>query len=1085
MSIASTTVIPPQRSVPDLAAAPGIAGEAAVVSHTVDGLIRAIQRSFPSQRRPRATYRVQFNREFTFRQATELVPYWSSLGVSDLYASPYLKSVRGSTHGYDIVDHSTLNPDLGTGADFDSFVSVLHAHEMGHILDFVPNHMGVGTDENAWWQDVLENGPGSPYASFFDIDWDPLKSDLQCKVLLPVLGEQYGHVLESGQLSLEFQDGAFSLRYFNRRFPVAPKSFAMVLRHRMDELAAKMPPGDPHFLEYQSIQTALTHLPPRTETDPVKLDERSREKEVVKRRLQRLCEECSPLGGWIQENVEIFNGRVGDPKSFDLLDGLLDEQAFRLSFWRVAADEINYRRFFDVNELAAVCMERPAVFESAHAFVFQLLEQGQLEGLRIDHADGLYDPTAYLWQLQERRFVQLGRVAFERRFGAVDGDLNRVKGQSPVRTLSPNDDKPSEQVLSWPEVEAALKKRFALLREEDAHSPVVCPLYLVVEKILKRNERLPENWPVHGTTGYEFLNDVNGLFIAGANAKAFDAVYTKFIGAKSNFAELVYEAKRLILRASMSSELHVLGHHLDRISERNRWTRDFTLHGLIQALREVIACFPVYRTYTVGGGVLERDRRYVEQAVARAKRRNPEISGAVFDFIRDVLLLQGSETHSEEERSQWQSFVGRFQQLTGPMMAKAVEDTAYYRFNRLVSLNEVGGDPERFGIGVAEFHQHNLERQAQRPYGMLATSTHDTKRSEDVRSRINVLSELPIEWKRQVSLWARWNRRKKVKLEGELAPARNDEYLLYQTLVGTWPFEPPHGEALVAYVARIQQYMTKAVREAKRFSSWIAPNEAYERALLKFIEMILCDDPMSPFRTDFQPFTRQVAECGIWNSLGQTLLKHTSPGVPDIYQGTEFWDFTLVDPDNRRNVDYGLRQRALGDLQASLRDSPERSLVSAELLATAIDGRIKLFVHWAALEFRRRCPALFTTGDYQPVQAAGPRAEHLCAFLRRMETDAALIVVPRLISHLSEKLGTAPIGAEVWSDTELLLPSEFAGRHWRNVFTHEEIVPRADSSLAVSDVFRVFPVGLFEVIPCRIGFDETLKSTGPRTNSIL
>lgn len=1036
-----------------------IAGQIPALSQIVDDLVHDVERSLQSQRWPNSTYRVQFNREFTFRHAAELVPYWKALGVSDIYASPYLKAVKGSTHGYDIVDHSVVNPDMGTFDDFHVFTAALAAHGMGHIVDCVPNHMGVGSDENAWWQDVLENGPGSRYALFFDIDWNPPVRDLQFKVLLPVLGEQFGTVLEDGQLRLEFQNGTFFIRYYNRRFPVAPKSYSMVLQHRLDELVAAMPPDDPNFLEYQSILTALSHLPSRTETDPAKLEERTREKEIIKRRLQRVCEDCPPLRDQIYQNVEIFNGRPGEPRSFDLLDSLLREQAYRLSFWRVASDEINYRRFFDVNQLAAICMERPDVFERAHELVFQLLEQGHVSGLRIDHADGLYDPTAYLWQLQERRFLQLCRVEFVRRCVESERELAPADRDA-VEAPSAEDSRVDE--CEWSVVEAALKARFLKLRESDPHAAVIRPLYLIVEKILERNERLPQPWPVHGSTGYDFLNDVNGLFVAGQNARLFDAAYAKFVGSKTNFAELVYEAKRLILRASMSSELHVLGHSLDRLSERNRWTRDFTLHGLVQALREVIACFPVYRTYTVGGGVLERDRRYVEQAISRAKRRNPEVSSAVFDFLRQVLLFQGLESLSEEEISLRQNFVGRFQQLTGPMMAKSVEDTVYYRFNRLVSLNEVGGDPERFGVGVDEFHQLNIERLVQRPLAMLSTATHDTKRSEDVRARINVLSEMPDEWKHRTSQWARWNKRKKTKLDGDLVPSRNDEYLLYQTLIGTWPFESPHGDALAEYVGRIQEYMTKAVREAKQVSSWVAPNEPYERALLTFIESILCDEPLSAFRVDFEPFVQKIAGCGLWNSLAQTLLKLTSPGIPDIYQGTELWHFRLVDPDNRRNVDYQSRIESLTALQATPRGGSGRFNVAAELIANAIDGRIKLFVHGETLAFRRRCPDLFTTGEYHPVEATGTQAAHVCSFLRRRGNDAALIVVPRLNWQLSGTRQSAPTGSETWGDTALRIPKGFQARMWRNVFTDETVTVKAGDSVLVADLLRLFPVGLLE-----------------------
>jgi len=1000
-----------------------------IVQGLVDTLVEAAGRAALSQRRVRATYRVQLNSKFPFLHATQCVPYWNQLGISDVYASPYLKATAGSQHGYDIVDHAMLNPEVGSAEEFEAFTAALDASGMGHLLDCVPNHMGVGSGENAWWQDVLENGPGSKFAAFFDIDWNPPKQDLQDKLLLPVLGAQFGQVLENGELRLEFTNGTFVVWYYNRWFPVAPRSFTLILQVRLEELTAALPADDPHLLEYQSILTALTHLPLRTETDPAQREVRYREKEVVKRRLQRLCEECPLIQDWIEQNVRILNGTPGDPRSYDRLDELLSEQAYRLSFWRVAADEINYRRFFDVNELAAICMERPEVFDRAHGLIFELLREGRLSGLRIDHADGLYDPTAYLWQLQEWRFLQLCEAEYQRRIAGPDQDV---------------------PVPGWDVIEQALRTRFALLQVDSGCPPAARPLYVVVEKILERNERLPATWPVAGTTGYDFLNDVNGLFVDGANARAFDTIYSRFIGYRIDFAELVYETKRLILRASMSSELHVLGHALDRISERDRWTRDFTLHGQIQALREVIACFPVYRTYTVGGGILDRDRRYVEQAVARAKRRNPDVSDAVFDFVREVLLLQGSEELTDEERAQRQSFIGRFQQLTGPMMAKAVEDTAYYRYNRLISLNEVGGDPERFGVSIDEFHQLNLERQAQRPYAMLATSTHDTKRSEDVRARINALSEIPDEWKRRVALWARWNKRKKVKLDGDLVPARNDEYLLYQTLVGTWPLESPHGDALKHYVERIQQYMLKAVREAKLFTSWIAPNEPYEKAMAEFVEAILAESPLSAFRTDFEPFAAQVARWGLWNSLSQTLLKLTSPGIPDIYQGSEFWGFHLVDPDNRQPVDYAARVARLEEV-LKYPDSTKRA---AQLCAHPEDGAIKLWVHHVALELRRRDPDLFTIGSYVPCLADGPRADHVCAFLRAAGAQKILVVVPRRIVGLVGSEGSAPTGETCWQGTVLNLPES---RSWRNVFTGAEVV---GSIVSVAEVLGDFPVAL-------------------------
>lgn len=1004
----------------------------------VDSIVNSVSQRLELQRLPCATYRVQFNCDFTFQDARHLVPYWNDLGITHCYTSPYLKANAGSRHGYDIVDHSRLNPELGSEEDFQSFISELRRHEMGHVQDFVPNHMGIAGNENMWFQDVLENGPSSRYATFFDIDWHPLKTDLEFKVLLPVLGSQFGRALEDQHLQLTFCAGAFQLRYFDRCFPIEPRSYAIILEQRLDELAGCFTPSDPHLLEYMSILTAISHLPQRHEIAPAKGEERSREKEAIKRRLQRLCAECVVVADFIANNVVLINGQRDRPRTFDLLDQLLQEQAYRLSFWRVAADEINYRRFFDVNELAAICMERQEVFEEAHQLVFRLLDYGHVDGLRIDHADGLFDPTAYLWQLQERRFLQRCRSEFESRIQLADGDP-----------------------ITWPEAESVLKERFAELRSGPTDTPVLRSLYLIVEKILERTEELPTDWPVHGTTGYEFLNCVNGLFVDSGKIARLDAVYAKFISRKLNFEEIVYEAKRLILKVSMSSELHVLGHQLDRISEGNRWTRDFTRHGLIQALREVVACFPVYRTYTVGRRVLDRDRTYIERAVCCAKQRNPAVSGEVFDFIRSVLLHEDCDDISVEEMRLRQEFIGRFQQFTGPLMAKSVEDTAFYRFHRLISLNEVGGLPESSGVSVREFHQRNLERQRHRPHGMLTTSTHDTKRSEDVRARINVLSEIPDDWKNAVFRWTKWNQNVKQMLDGAFAPSRNDEYLLYQTLIGAWPLVSPNAEELREFVQRIQQYMMKAIREAKEVSSWITPNDAYERATHAFIETILRASTENSFRRDFESFAQRVIQVGLWNSLSQTLLKLTSPGVPDIYQGTELWDFSLVDPDNRRPVDYAVRRDAVHDvLWDTARESDDGKVFARQLVDNARDGRIKLFVIAKALRMRRLYPEVFDEGEYIPLEACGHGRDHLCAFARRHKNIWSITIVPRLVAGMLTDWAVAPIGASCWSDTKLTLPQEFATPKFRNVFTDAVIATHVNRELPVTDLLSDFPIAL-------------------------
>lgn len=1013
----------------------------AAVQRIAACIVQRLREQMAGDPLPLATYRFQFHRGFTFDDAAKTVPYLQSLGISHVYASPCLKACAGSTHGYDIVDHTQLNPELGGDAGFAGFAAALREHGLNQILDVVPNHMGVGTDENPWWQDVLENGPSSPFAACFDIDWQPLKPDLDNKVLLPVLGDQFGRVLEDEQLVLHFAGGVFLLTYYERKFPLAPRSYGQIMRHRLVELEHTLGLEGPALLEYHSILTAISHLPLREETERDKRIERLREKEIIKRRLAQLCHDEPRIAEFISDNVTIFNGRRGEPGSFDLLESLLQDQAYRLAFWRVAADEINYRRFFDVNELAAVCMERADVFDKAHALVLQLLDSGQITGLRIDHADGLFDPTAYLWQLQERRFLQRCCRLFDAIVSGHDGSV-RLAGAVP----------------SWDAVETALREFFSGLRAGDQANPLARPLYLIVEKILEGEEKCPEDWPIHGTTGYEFLNQLNQVFVDRDSARAFDSLYARFIGERINFSDLVCQSKKLIMKVSMSSELNVLGHQLDRISERHRASRDFTRNGLTYALREVVSCFPVYRTYTTAAGVLDRDRRYVEQAVARAKRQNPAISHAVFDFIRDVLLLMNLGTMSEDERRERVQFIGRFQQFTGPMMAKSVEDTSFYHYNRLASLNEVGSDPDHFGDTVATFHRRNQERQARQPFALLASSTHDTKRSEDARARINVLSEFPRLWKECIFRWTRWNKRRKTKVDGDLAPGRNDEYLLYQTLLGTWPFEAPHGGALAVFISRIQDYMTKAIREAKVRSSWIAPNEAYERAMHDFVSAILRDDPASAFRTDFEPFAARISRLGIWNSLSQTLLKLTSPGVPDIYQGTELWDFSLVDPDNRRPVDYHVRREALANLDRQAGESAGG--VADQLLACATDGRIKQFVTALVLRLRHQKKHLFTTGEYLPLDVQGQGHMHVCAFARCSRDDAAVVVVPRLVGPLLGMTDAAPIGPEVWNDTTIGLPPRLANLGLQDLFSGQQIAVDQGCQLPVAAALRRFPVSL-------------------------
>lgn len=961
---------------------------------------------------PVATYRLQFNRWFTFADACRIVPYLHSLGITDCYASSFLKAIPGSLHGYDLVDPTSLNPELGTEETYREFTRALKDHGMGTILDVVPNHMGIGKSVNAWWTDVLENGPSSPYSTFFDIDWNPVKPELKDKVLLPILGDQYGTELENQKITLHYEDGGFHIRYHDHRLPVAPKPSAWILTHRLDELIQQAAPDDPGVEELQSIITALSHLPSRSERDPQRVAERYREKKIIKMRLAALVGGNETIRAFALENVRLFNGSKGEPRSFDLLDALLNEQAYRLAHWRVAAEEINYRRFFDINELAAIRMENPAVFPETHQLVFRLLREGAVTGLRIDHVDGLYDPASYLRQLQ-----------------------------------------------AWARTE--------LLAPASGREPPGQPLYLIVEKIFSKGETLPEDWPVHGTTGYDFLNLLNGFFVDVAHAQVLDDIYARFIRRRISFEDLTYEAKLLIMQVSMASEINVLGHQLNLLSERDRHSRDFTLNSLTHAIREIIACFPVYRTYVTPGSesVMERDHAYIQRAVANAKRKNPALSGLVFDFVRD-LLLKRTDDRLQEHRDDALRFVMKFQQATSPVMAKGVEDTAFYIYNRLVSLNEVGGAPDQFGIPVAAVHKRMRERQAHWPGSLSATSTHDTKRSEDVRARINVLSEMPQAWKTRLARWSKLNKKHKTTLDGQLAPDRNEEYLLYQTLIGAWPLAPCDESQCRTFCDRIQAYMAKALKEAKVHTSWANPDEAYESAVHLFIERLLDRSKPNPFMADFLPFQEQIAEYGMYNALSQVLLKITAPGVPDFYQGTELWEFSLVDPDNRRPVDYSLRARMLADLQGACKEGgPDRRSLTHELLVNRADGRIKLYETMTALTYRRDHSALFLNGEYVPLESQGAKKDNLCAFARIRGEQAIVAVVPRLVARLIPDAKTPPLGREVWGNTWVTVPSWRPGSPYRNLFTGETMTSETrngQQAVHLAQVFSEFPVALLE-----------------------
>ncbi|RYD81324.1 MAG: malto-oligosyltrehalose synthase [Verrucomicrobiaceae bacterium] len=743
---------------------------------------------------PRATYRIQFHKGFNFRDGRAIVPYLHDLGISHVYASPIFKATPGSLHGYDICDHNALNPELGTRADFEAFSNALKEHGMELIVDFVPNHMGIAEPDNSWWMDVLENGPSSPHANFFDINWKPLKRELENKVLLPILGDQYGTILEKGELQLAYEDGAFSVHYHQNRLPISPRTTRTILQRALEFIRGRVP--EDVQIELESILTALEYLPTRVDTTPQKITERNRERQVIQRRLRSLCGNALAVEDAIQAAVRSFND-AGSENGFDALDELLSAQCYRLSYWRVAGEEINYRRFFDINTLAAIRMELPEVFEAAHQLIFELIQGGFVTGLRIDHVDGLYNPRAYLEQLQQRTAELLNQKAESR------------------------------------------------------------PLYLLVEKILGVNEHLCSEWPVHGTTGYEFANQLLGVLIDPNAEKPFNEIYQRFIEQHLNFHDIVYRSKLLVMRSAMSSEVNVLGSMLNRLSETNRWYRDFTLNALTAAVREMIACFPVYRTYlTPDGEPSEDDRKVIARALASARRRNPALERTVFEFLRDVLIPPQDNPHPVDEEKR-REFVMKFQQCSGPITAKGVEDTAFYIYNRLSALNEVGGEPGIFGFSVETFHAQNIARLKEFPHCMLATSTHDTKRSEDVRARIAAISEMPQEWAQSVRRWHTVNRQVLEKVEDDVAPDRNEEYLLYQILLGSWPLGPMSKEEHKTYVRRIQGYMEKAIREAKVNSSWIEPNHAWDAAVREFVAKIL---KRKRFLRSFEPMADQVAQ---------------------------------------------------------------------------------------------------------------------------------------------------------------------------------------------------------------------------------
>ncbi len=881
-----------------------------------------------SMRPPRATYRLQMHAGFTFDDAVEIADYLADLGVSHLYLSPILQAAAGSTHGYDVVDHSRINVELGGEAGHERLAEARARRGLGEIVDIVPNHMAIG-ESNLWWWDVLENGPSSRWAAAFDIDWNSDGASHQ-KVILPFLGDHYGRVLEAGDLRLDRDGGSFVIRYFDHVVPVSPRTLDDLLGRTAEVFGSD---------ELASLAVALGRLPPANATDEESVIERHRDKEVLRGQLARLLEEHPHLARAVDGAVATTN------ENPDALDALIDRQNYRLIYWRSAGQELDYRRFFDVPTLIGLRIERSRIFTAAHEKVLELVKNGRVEGLRVDHIDGLRYPAGYLQRLEEES-------------GGA---------------------------------------------------------YVVVEKILEHGEDLPAAWPVAGTTGYDFLNVVAGLFVDPAGEDALTRLYGEVTGGAPSWDDAVAEGKNLVLREVLGADVNRLVRLLVAVCERHRRYRDYTRRDLHEALWEVLACFPVYRTYVrPGEEPTAADVAVVETAIAAAADRRPQIDRELFSFLRDLLLLRVPGDAEVD-------FGLRFQQLTGPVMAKGVEDTAFYRYNRLVSLNDVGGDPGRFGTSVAEFHQFNRRAAARWPATMLATSTHDTKRSEDVRVRIGLLSEIPDEWADTVRRWTAMNTRHKT----AGMPDANTEYLLYQTLVGAFPLT---AERAVAY-------MEKASREAKEHTSWIDPDPGYDSALREFVEAVIADPE---FSADLAAFVGPLVDPGRTVSVAQALLKLTSPGVPDLYQGTEVWDLSLVDPDNRRPVDYSARRSLLEKV---------RGLDAADVRALADEGATKLWTVWQALAVGREHPEAFSA-IYEPLVARGAAADHVVGFVRggRVAT-----VVPRLV------LGLARSGG--WGDTTVELPP---GR-WTDVLGASVVGSDDDGgpvTVPVGELLSGFPMAL-------------------------
>ncbi|ADW69904.1 malto-oligosyltrehalose synthase [Granulicella tundricola] len=877
---------------------------------------------------PASTYRLQLHKGFKFDDAAAIAQYLYDLGVTHVYSSPYLQAAPDSMHGYDVVDHQRVNEELGGAEAHKRFSKTLGENGLGQVLDIVPNHMAIGRENRFWW-DVLENGASSRYASFFDIDWQPQEERLRDKVLVPILADQYGRVLEAGDIKVIRNGPLFLVEAAGQTFPVAPTSLPAILARAADY-------SNSDTLRF--IAASFGRLPQPSFEDRRTVLARHRDKAVLNTLLERLCAEDHPACTAIDRAIDDLNAR------HDALDDFLNQQNYRLAYWKTADQQLGYRRFFDVNSLIGLRMERAHVFEETHALILEWLRQGVLDGVRVDHPDGLRDPLEYFQRL---------------------------------RAAAPD---------AW----------------------------IIGEKILEPGEFLRENWPIEGTSGYDFLNVALGVLVSPDGLEKLTQVYADFTAQPVDFHVIAHDKKIAVSQEALGSDVNRITSLLIEICENNRNYRDTTRAEARRALRELAGCFAIYRTYVVPSRneINDEDRSYIHRAIECAKSNRADLPPTLFDFLEDILTLKVTGRLETE-------FTLRFQQFTSPVMAKGVEDTAFYCFNRLTGMCEVGGDPGRNGLTIDQFHEYQSKMQQTHPSTMTTLSTHDTKRADDVRARLSVLSELPEEFASAIQSWTAANEQ----FKANTFPDPNTEYFLYQTLIGAWPID----------AERTKTYMLKAMREAKQQTSWVANNKPFEDALFAFIDAILTH---APFVDSLSEFVAKLLVPGRVNSLTQSLLKYTAPGVPDLYQGGELWDHSLVDPDNRRPVDYDLRRKLLAQIAVLPIDK-----ISASINDPEDKGVAKLFLVHRALQLRRQQPTWFgPEAAYTPVKLTGPAASHALAYLRG---DHVLTIVP---------LHTAAL-TDGWDDTAVQLPE---GR-WSNQLAEE---PHRSGKVLLADLFTSFAVAL-------------------------